>query len=64
MAYGDHWKTKVILDVEIKASDRERAEKRWQDILEKIKYQTPNVKVQPTLEPNWTLVEEDNETPE
>jgi len=60
MPLGDRWKTKLILDVEITASSRERADLRWEQVLEKFKYQTPNVKITPSIQPNWVPVEEEN----
>ena len=50
------WKTKLIVDIEIEAYSLSQAERRWNNTLEKIKYQTTNVKIIPQLEPNWIEV--------
>jgi hypothetical protein len=60
MALGDVWKTKLLIDVTVEASSKLRAQGRLENALEKIKYQTPHVKLDVTIEPNWKLVEEDN----
>lgn len=61
MAYGDSWKTKLIIDVTVDAHNAERAQRRWETILEKIKYQTPNVKIEVPMPPNWQLVKEESD---
>jgi len=54
------WRTKLIIDVTVDASSETRAQTRWENVLEKIKYQTPYVKVEVPLDTNWKLVEEED----
>jgi hypothetical protein len=61
MAYNDKWRTKLVIDVVVSASSKERADRRWQDVLEKIKYQTPNVVLISEIEPNWKLETENDD---
>lgn len=58
MALGDSYKTKLIIDVTVEASSELRAQYRWENILEKIKYQSGYVKIEVPLQPNWIKVEE------
>lgn len=66
MALGDVWKTKLIIDVTVEASSKDRAQGRWENVLEKIKYQTPHVKIEIPMETNWQLIrnESDNSVDE
>jgi hypothetical protein len=62
VASGDKFKAKVILSVVIDAYNEERAQRRWDTTLEKLKYQVTNVKITETLKPNWKLIEEEDES--
>lgn len=66
MAYGDSWKTKLIIDVTVKAHNSDRAQRRWENLLEKIRYQTSDVSIEIPMPPNWQLVikEEDADNAE
>jgi len=57
--YGMAYRTKLIIDVTVEASSPQRAQQRWENVLEKIRYQTTNVKLNMQLEPNWMEVSED-----
>ena len=59
MAYGDEFETKLIIHIKVKASSKERAERKWEDTLEKLKYQMSGIEIKPQLEPNWILVEKE-----
>lgn len=52
------WRTKLIIEVEIEAYSLAQTERRWANVLEKIKYQSTNVKITPQLEPNWMEIHE------
>ena len=59
MAYGDKWKTKSIITVTVVAANEARAQRKWEQVLEKIKYQVDGVTVEEQLEPNWIKEEEE-----
>jgi len=59
MAYGDKWKTKSIITVTVVAVNEARAQRKWEQVLEKIKYQVDGVTVEEQLEPNWLKEEEE-----
>jgi len=59
MAYGDKWKTKSIITVTVVAANEARAQRKWEQVLEKIKYQVDGVTVEEQLEPNWLKEEEE-----
>lgn len=60
MAYGDKWKAKVILDLEITTYNADRAQRKWETTLEKLKYQVTDLKITQSLEPNWQKDEEED----
>jgi hypothetical protein len=61
MAYGDKWKTKSIITIIVIAANEARAQRKWEQVLEKIKYQVDGVTIEEQLEPNWLLVEKEEE---
>ena len=50
------FRTKLIIDVVVESYSREQADRRWNNTLEKIKYQSTNVSITPQLDPNWIEV--------
>ena len=50
------FRTKLIIDVVVESYSREQADRRWNNTLEKIKYQSTNVSITQQLDPNWIEV--------
>lgn len=54
------YRSKLIIEIEIQAVNETQATRRWDNVLEKIKYQTANVKMTSELEPFWIEVESES----